>query len=165
MTTRRGISDFPGESHDHATCVEDAVRAARDLCAARSVRLTALRRKVLELVWTSHAPVGAYDLLRRLSREHAGAAPATVYRTLDFLVRHGLVHRIQSLNAFVGCADPAQPHAGQFLICDNCGEAAELADLGIGRAIARGASDLGFAVAGSTVEVQGLCPDCRAGDV
>ena len=147
--------------HDHEHCVSGAVDAAEALCARHGVRLTDLRRRVLELVWGSHAPVGAYDLLRRLSQEHRSAAPPTVYRALDFLLEQGLIHRIESLNAFVGCAAPDAAHAGQFLICSNCGVAAELEDPRIDRAISRSAAEIGFAVEQKTVELRGLCPGCR----
>jgi len=119
---------------------------------------------VLELVWSSHAPIGAYGLLERLSRERRGATPPTVYRALDFLLAQGLVHRIESLNAFVGCADPAAAHAGQFLICRGCGTAAEMHDSRVNRAINRGAAELGFVVQERTVEVSGICPACRTED-
>ena len=156
----KGVA-FAGPRHDHDHCMADALATAEQLCARRGARLTRLRRRVLELVWSSHAPVGAYDLLRRLSREHESAAPPTVYRALDFLMKHGLIHRIESRNAFVGCPAPAVDHAGQFLICRDCGTAAELADPRIDRAIANGAAALGFTVEHKTVELSGLCPSCR----
>lgn len=152
---------FPGARHDHAHCIDGALRQAEAICAQRGARLTKLRRRVLELIWASHAPVGAYEVLRRLSREHERAAPPTVYRAIEFLSAHGLIHRIESLNAFVGCGDPADDHVGQFLICDDCGTAAELQDRRISKAIRDGARKTGFAVARSTVEVRGLCPGCR----
>lgn len=157
-------SRFPQADHDHRRCVAEAVAAAERLCTQKGARLTALRRRVLELVWASHAPIGAYDLLRLLSQEHEGAAPPTIYRALDFLLEHGLIHRIESLNAFVGCAEPAEAHAGQFLICDDCGTAAELHDERINRAIAKGAAELGFEIERRTVEVRGRCPDCQTTD-
>ncbi len=152
---------FPGARHDHGDCVAEAVRAAEGLCAERGARLTKLRRRVFELVWSSHAPVGAYDLLRRLAQERDGAAPPTVYRALDFLREHGLIHRIESLNAFVGCCAPGQAHAGQFLICSDCGMAAEIDDPRVNAAIDRRAREIGFAVHRKTIEVEGLCPPCR----
>ena len=115
---------FPKAEHDHGDCIADALGMAEQVCAKRGARLTKLRRRVFELVWSSHAPVGAYDLLRHLARERDGAAPPTVYRALDFLRKHGLIHRIESLNAFVGCCTPGEAHAGQFLICSRCGAAA-----------------------------------------
>lgn len=152
---------FAARGHDHERCVAEALRTAEALCSRRGARLTELRRRVLELVWASHAPIGAYDVLRRLSQEHEGAAPPTVYRALDFLLEQGLIHRIESLNAFVGCPDPAETHISQFLICEGCGTAAELQDPGIERAIARSAGDLGFLIKDKTVELRGLCPECR----
>ena len=152
---------FPSDNHDHDHCIAEALDRAEAICTGRGARLTALRRRVLELIWASHAPVGAYEVLRRLSQEHARAAPPTVYRALDFLLEQGLIHRIESLNAFVGCHDPTDRHTGQFLICDDCGSAAELQDSRINKAISAGATKAGFAVARSTVEVRGLCPGCR----
>ncbi|MGB8273652.1 MAG: transcriptional repressor, partial [Alphaproteobacteria bacterium] len=127
---------FPGAAHDHGSCVAAAVEHAARLCAKRHARLTDLRRHVLELVWRSHEPVGAYAILETLRREGRKAAPPTVYRALEFLLAHGLVHRIESLNAFVGCVRPGSAHGGQFLICSACGAAAELNDGRIGRAVA-----------------------------
>jgi Fur family zinc uptake transcriptional regulator len=83
------------------------------LCAQKGLRLTALRRRVLELVWQSHKPLGAYDILAVLSEQDGRrAAPPTVYRALDFLLENGLVHRISSLNAFVGCDAPGTRASG-----------------------------------------------------
>lgn len=155
------VLPFDGDSHDHGLCIADALRTAEQLCARRGARLTKLRRRVLELVWTSHAPVGAYELLGRLGRERERAAPPTVYRALEFLLAHGLVHRIESLNAFVGCPHPGKSHSGQFLICRDCGAAAEMHDASINEAIAERAAACGFAVERKTVEVRGLCPACR----
>lgn len=154
---------FPRRGHDHESCVEDALARAASLCLRRGVRLTALRRRVLELVWRRHEPVGAYAILQSLRRGKI-AAPPTVYRALDFLLEHGFVHRIESRNAYVGCARPGRTHPGQFLICGKCGSTAELADARIDREIARRAARVGFAVEGQTIEVSGLCPRCRPRD-
>lgn len=161
---------FGGHDHNHRACVREALANAEALCAARGLRLTPLRRRVLELVWESHRPQGAYDLLERLdSGEGPGAkAPPTIYRTLEWLQEQGFVHRIESLNAFIGCPAPESaeedPHNSQFFICQDCGAAAELHDDGVEAAIQAQARRLGFAVAGQTVEIRGRCPSCRAGD-
>ncbi len=151
---------FPIPLHDHGACVRGALDAAEAECRRRGARLTDIRRRVLELVWESHQPVGAYALLDSLGREGRSAAPPTVYRALDFLVANGLVHRISLLNAFIGCSRPGHAHAGQFLLCAECGSAAELADDAIDAAIAQSAARLGFTVSRQTVEVEGLCPGC-----
>ncbi|MFC3608101.1 Fur family transcriptional regulator [Stutzerimonas tarimensis] len=150
--------------HDHQRCVRHALAEADQICARQGVRLTALRRRVLELVWQSHKPLGAYDLLATLSEQDGRrAAPPTVYRALDFLLENRLVHRIASLNAFIGCTHPDHPHQGQFLICRQCHSAIELQSPGISSAIGEAAAEQGFAVEGETVEVVGLCGSCRSG--
>ena len=153
---------FAEERHDHGRCVSAALGEAAKLCERRGARLTSVRRRVLELVWTSHEPIGAYAVLEQLRREGRAAQPPTVYRALDFLLAQGLVHRLASLNAFIGCTRPARPHRGQFLICRACGDAAELDDVRIGTAIAASTGELGFAVERVTVEVSGRCPRCVA---
>jgi Fur family zinc uptake transcriptional regulator len=153
---------FSGGEHDHNRCVDTAVAAAGALCAAREVRLTSLRRRVLELVWGSHRPVGAYEVLDELRADGRSAAPSTVYRALEFLLDQGLVHRIESRNAFIGCVNPGDSHAGQFVICGRCGDAVELHDDDIAAAARRGAERLGFRVLGQTVEIRGLCSICVA---
>ena len=185
-------TSFSGDAHDHRACVEVALATAARICAERRVRLTPLRRRVLELVWRGHAPVGAYGILGRLSAEPGTAtrgtakggtaeqgtakrgtakegtakerrptAPPTVYRALEFLLAQGLIHRIESLNAYVGCVHPDGAHGGQFLICTGCGAAAEVHDPRVDAAVARRAEELGFIVRRKTIEVEGLCPPCQ----
>ena len=164
---------FAPAGHDHGACVNDALLAAETVCTARSVRLTPLRRRVLELVWENHKPVGAYAILEELQADRRDeiepgdvasrgpVAPPTVYRALDFLLENGLIHRIEMLNAYIGCCQPESRHSGQFLLCGECGTAAELASDALLEAVDAEASRRGFAVRRVTVEVDGICPDCR----
>ena len=147
--------------HDHKHCIEDAVAAAETLCAVKGLRFTPLRRRVLELVWSSHKPVGAYALLDALRNEDLGSAPPTVYRALDFLIENGLIHRIERMNAFVGCSHPGEAHRGFFLICGDCGNAEELQGDGLAESITSSATRRGFAARDMTLEVTGTCADCR----
>ncbi len=147
-------------SHNHKDCIRDAVRAAEELCAARGLRFTPLRRRVLELVWQSHKPVGAYELLDLIKAERGAAAPPTVYRALDFLLENGFVHRLESLNAYVGCDHPDAPHAAQFLICNSCRRVAEMSDGAIERRVSNRAADAGFRSERQTLEVMGTCEAC-----
>jgi Fur family zinc uptake transcriptional regulator len=148
-------------NHDHKHCIEDAVSAAEKLCAEKDLRFTPLRRRVLELVWSSHKPVGAYALLDELRNEDLGSAPPTIYRALDFLIEHGLIHRIERMNAFVGCSHPGEAHRGFFLICTECGNAEELQSDGLGESITASANRRGFAARDMTLEVTGTCAECR----
>ncbi len=146
--------------HDHQDCIAEALSRADAVCRARSANLTEIRRRVLELVWSGHAPIGAYEILDALRRDGISAQPPTVYRALEFLLAQGLVHRIESRNAFIGCAQPDERHSSQFLICRDCGTVQELSDRRIGAAVSAGARDVGFEVGRSTVEVEGRCMDC-----
>lgn len=159
---RRPTTLFPKRGHDHGSCVDAALAAAAQVCAASGQVLTPLRRRVLELVWSSHQPIGAYAILDRLKDDGRSAAPPTVYRALDFLLEQGLIHRIESLNAFVGCLNPGDDHLVQFLICTSCGTAAEVADERVAVAISRSAIDRGFALEARVIELSGLCVNCRA---
>jgi Fur family zinc uptake transcriptional regulator len=143
--------------------VEQALDRAGAVCQARGVRLTPQRRQVLEIVCRSAQPVGAYEILDALREQLPGAAPPTVYRALEFLVAHGLVHRIETLHAFVGCPRPDHPHAGQFLICSRCGGVEELEDETLSRSLLAAASATGFAPQRPVVEVTGRCARCASG--
>lgn len=160
MDTSGTDTGFAAHGHDHGQCVADALAAAEAVCARRNARLTHLRRRVFEMLWAAHKPTRAYDLLDRLRHEHDGAAPPTVYRALDFLLEHGLIHKLESLNAYIGCVQPDAPHRGQFLICDGCQSVAELDDPEIAKRVLTKARDLGFEVRHQTIEVSGICPDC-----
>ncbi len=158
---RRRGGAFPPRNHDHRLCMNRALNKAAAICKKRGARLTDLRRRVFEIVWAGHKPQGAYHILEALRRRHGGAQPPTVYRALDFLLEQGLIHRLESLNSYVGCSVPEVIHAGQFLICGNCGLAAEINDKRIDEAVRDGAAEAGFAVAKRTIEVEGLCPFCQ----
>lgn len=133
---------------------------AEALCKERGVRLTEQRRRVLEILWEAGRPIGAYDILEAMGVGRRALAPPTVYRALDFLLEQGLVHKIESLHAFVGCDHPGQPHASQFLICDRCGAVTELEDEGVARSLRSAADETGFQPARPVVELIGVCATC-----
>ena len=120
---------FPPPDHDHGRCSADALAHAEALCAARGQRLTPIRRQVLEMLAASHRTLGAYEIMDRLAGEGPRPAPITVYRALDFLLENGLVHRIESRNAFLACiAEHEEAETGAttvFLICERCGAVGE----------------------------------------
>lgn len=161
MVPKHVLTPFQDDRHAHGDCLDAAIGAAETVCAERGLRLTPLRRRVLELVWHSHEPVKAYDVLDQLRHDHRGAAPPTVYRALEFLQAQGFVHRIESLNAFIGCGAPQESHDGQFLICRSCGTVAEIDDADITHLLSRKAQSLGFTIDNETIEIRGLCAGCR----
>lgn len=156
------IIPIPCSKHDHNRCMDSALQHARKVCEENKVRLTPIREKVLRLVWQSHNPLGAYDILPMLSENGKAAAPPTVYRALDFLVAQGLVHRIASLNAFVGCSVWSDKHVSQFLLCRKCGVAIEIEAPAITQAIAHNADQYGFETDNESIEISGLCQCCQS---
>ncbi len=161
MTPKNASHDIAYQSeHDHNRCISSAMRDAQAVCKQNGQRLTKIRELVLQLIWQSHKPLGAYDLLPALAAAGFNSAPPTVYRALDFLQEQGLVHRLASLNAFIGCTHPGEHHHGYFLICKACGTTVELASEEIRQSISQCSARLGFAVEQENVEILGSCPNC-----
>ena len=141
----------------------ERVALAISLCDARGVRLTTVRRQILELLWESDHPAGAYELIEALKLRNARqVGPPTVYRALEFLMSQGLVSKIESHNAYVPCAHPERRHSCLFFICGNCGASVELEDPQIEQRLAEDAVNLGFRVTRRVVEVVGTCSNCVA---
>ncbi|MDZ4094253.1 MAG: transcriptional repressor [Paracoccaceae bacterium] len=148
-------------THDHSHCTGDVMARAEALVMQKSVRLTPVRRRTLEILLEEHRALGAYDVLQRLAAEGFGNQPPVAYRALDFLVEQGLAHRIRRLNAFTACMHPGMAHAPAFLICRACDGVAEAAATPVHMALDAAASALGFAIERSNIEALGLCPACQ----
>jgi Fur family zinc uptake transcriptional regulator len=167
---------FHAPDHDHQRCTADALAHAETLCAQRSQRLTPIRRQVLEVLLGSHKPLGAYEIMDRaaagggrlapsggrLAPSGARPAPITIYRALDFLRDNGLVHRIESRNAFVACV---HTHAAGdlvvFLICEHCGAVGEAASAAVADQLKSAARAAGFAPKAPVIEISGVCAHCQ----
>ena len=124
-------------------------------------RVTPMRRRVLEILLESHAALGAYEILERLGREGVAAQPPVAYRALEFLTAHGFVHKIERLNAFVACVQPARNHDAAFLVCRDCGKVAEAAARPSRQSLAKTARETGFVIEHTVIEAVGLCAGCQ----
>lgn len=154
------ISPFLGK-HDHKHCKTQALAEAQAQCDRQGLKLTPLRHQVLEIVWASHNPIGAYEVLQELQAAGHKPAPPTAYRALDFLASAQLIHRVESLNAFIGCPSPSDSHQCQFYICQKCKHIAEISSPAVANALNEGAARLGFNSLHSVIEVHGVCSDCQ----
>jgi Fur family zinc uptake transcriptional regulator len=146
--------------HDHNQCIHSALAAAEQLCKERGALLTPIRRKTLELIWNSHKAIKAYDLLDQLRPINDAAKPSTVYRALDFLLEQGLIHRVESLNAFVGCHCSGIQHDQLLLICSVCHDIEEREANPVLAALATELQQAGFIPQRKTLEIHGLCQNC-----
>ncbi|MFM9942245.1 MAG: Fur family transcriptional regulator [Hyphomicrobiaceae bacterium] len=157
---------FPAPEHDHGSCLADMLQRAATLFEANGIRLTPLRRQVLEEIAGSHTAVGAYDILDRLARKGAKRlAPISVYRALDSLVEAGVVHRLESRNAFFAChVAHASDRRQIVLACEQCGVVAEVAGDSVFAGLATAAVTAGFTVSRPLIEVLGTCQSCQSRD-
>ncbi len=152
---------FPAPDHDHERCASAAIAHAEAQCAARAQRLTPMRRQVLETLLASHKPLGAYEIIERLADKNR-PAPITIYRALDFLRENGLVHRIESRNAFVACVhNHGDGDLVVFLICERCGAVGEAPGGGAAEALKASSRAAGFSPKSPLIEIAGICSHCR----
>ena len=151
-------------SHDEtglsAGQIDRALIAAEARCVQQGERMTAPRRRVLEMLLESGEAVKAYDLIARYGPDGVAAKPPTVYRALEFLEKAGMAHRIASISAYVACSAGEAAHAAAFLICDCCGATEEIAPPE-GEALQRAAAAAGYVLERTTIEGHGRCPACR----
>jgi Fur family zinc uptake transcriptional regulator len=153
---------FPAPGHDHDRCAADAIRHAEQVCAGRAQKFTPIRRQVLQALLSSHRPLGAYEVIDELAKSMPRPAPITVYRALDFLMENGLVHRIESRNAYLACAHDHDAAAMvAFLICERCGSVGEIPASPVAQGLNDAARAAGFAPKLSVVEITGTCAHCQ----
>jgi len=160
---------FHAPDHDHQRCTADALAHAETLCAQRSQRLTPIRRNVLEVLLESHKPLGAYEIMDRAAPSGSRPAPSggrpapiTIYRALDFLRDNGLVHRIESRNAFVACVNNhAVGDLVVFLICEHCGAVGEAPSAAVADQLKTAARAAGFVPKAPVIEISGVCAHCQ----
>lgn len=160
---------FPPIDHDHSRCEDNLMAHAERYCEQQGLRFTKLRRDVLRAVAGSHKAIGAYQILDNFAEEGRKLAPISVYRSLDFLQEAGLIHRLESTNAFFACQRNFEKGmcctAGEplvFLICDECGTIGELEGKSVAKAIGKLAEESGFAAAQAQVEIRGVCRQCQS---
>src|SRR5260221_11001776 len=154
---------FPEPHHDHAHCTADLISRAERTCARRGSKLTGQRRDILACVARSHSAVGAYDVIERMADHGPRPAPITVYRGLDFLLAHGLVHKIESRNAYVACSHPHEGEPAALLICESCGTVAELDTPDIFAKLSEAAEAQDFHPGAAVIEMTGKCGPCTKG--
>src|SRR5499426_2529234 len=137
---------FPAPDHDHGRCTAEALTHAEAVCEQRSQKFTPIRRQVLQALLSSHRPLGAYEVIDELAKSMPRPAPITVYRALDFLMANGLVHRIESRNAYLACAHDHDAAAlVAFLICDRCGSVGEIPAAAVAQSLNAAVRASGFA--------------------
>lgn len=147
-------------AHKHKQCIQGALERAEKVCQENGVRLTPIRKKVLGLIWQSHKPIKAYDLLAQLSTDGHIEKPPTVYRSLDFLIENQLIHKIESSNAYIGCEFDHREKDSKFFICDVCDEVKEVHEPMLNQSLEEASKKQGFTLNQTNVEIHGVCSRC-----
>ncbi len=129
-------------------------------------KLTRNQTLVYEVLGRSDCPLSAYTILDKL-RDQGFRAPLQVYRALEKLLEAGLVHRLESLNAFVACAHATEACCHDhgtvaFAICNSCGHVAEFHDHAVDERLEAWAKGRRFKAEKTTIEIRGLCEACAA---
>ena len=149
------------DCHDHAVCVSTMLGRAEARCREAGLNLTPVRRRTLEILLREHRAIGAYDLLAHLAQEGLGSQPPVAYRALDFLVKAGLAHKIEALNAYIACTETEAEPTPAFLICRRCNSVVETRTTPAAGRLGDAARETGFHIERAVVEAQGLCPSCQ----
>ena len=154
---------LPAEEHDHDhdRCAAELMARAERACMRHNARLTSLRRDVLGAVGESHRAAGAYEIIERLARSGPRPAPISIYRALEFLGDIGLVHRIESRNAFVACSRLHEAGRAVLMVCERCGTVDELEAASVFDGLDVLSSAEGFETRRAVIELAGCCAPCR----
>jgi Fur family zinc uptake transcriptional regulator len=127
---------------------------------AEQRKLSPHNQKVFDLLHEAEKPLSAYEILDKL-RRHGFRSPPTVYRALDYLVKHGLVHRLESLNSFVACQHHEDhDHISQFVLCTSCGSVQELEDKSLLKLAKKLGEKFLAQVNKEVFELSGICHSC-----
>lgn len=150
-------------AHNHRHCQNDLIARAERVCEERGSRLTEQRRDILACVAEDHGAVGAYDIIDKMAAKGVRHAPVTVYRALEFLREHGLVHKVESRNAFIACLHEHGEKPAALLICQSCNSVEEVEADSVFEKLDRLARSSKFAPQHTVVEVEGVCGACQPG--
>jgi Fur family transcriptional regulator, zinc uptake regulator len=154
-------SESPARSPSRSDQTARVLAQSEAMCRANGARLTRIRRNVLEVLYTSHKPLGAYELADLLSPGTRRMAPITVYRALDFLIEQGLAHRLASQNAYIATIHGDGGETCAFLICEECGDVNEATSRDFADTVSGLVSQAGFRPRAKVLEITGRCAHCQ----
>lgn len=140
---------------------QKVINQAKAFCIQQKARLTKPRIEVLKIIASSSKPIGAYGILEKLGLVIDSPKPPTVYRAIDFWLRTGFIHAIESLNAYVVCQAEHRHSGAQFMICDGCGQAIEAYACEMPQVLRESLANANFVPSNWTIEVRGSCSHCR----
>lgn len=161
MSNKTNSAAFPRPDHNHVACLANTLDRARSAFETRGLRLTDLRLRVFTQIAASHHAIGAYDIIEQVGKTGTRLAPVSVYRAIEALIEAGVVHRLESKNAYFAChASHASERQHVVLSCGTCGTIAEVDGAAVFDAIEKSAKAHQFQPHARIVEVTGRCGHC-----
>ena len=145
----------------HNKCIEKAIKMVEKISKKKGLHFTPLRRSIFTLIWQNHLPLKAYDILTLFQKEDPSAKPITIYRTLDFLLENGMIHKLESQNTYLGCNHPEEIHNCYFTICKKCKKVSEECQSNLLSNVYSNLIQQNFHVDHVTLEIQGICQNCQ----
>lgn len=139
----------------------DLLFRAKRYCDVGKHRFTQPRERVLSLLASSIEPMGAYEILERLSCEKQKINPPTIYRAIEFWVQHGFIHKVQSMSAYIACCEHQHHENFCIFICDDCHKVIELKMQHLPKPITMNIEKKHLTIRGSNTEVHGICNRCK----
>jgi len=141
--------------------VDLSISSVVEFCEINNLDFTKIRKKVFEIILNYKKPIKAYKILDGLSDiDKKILHPPTVYRAIDFLINNGFVHKLNSINSYVGCFHPNIHKECYFLICKKCNVYQECCNDELTNKIVKTAKHNNFTVSNTTLEIVGHCHDC-----
>lgn len=149
--------------YENATMIDtnNFLDKAYEHCKSQGHRYTEPRERVLKILVQEKRPLGAYDILQRLSSEMDNPKPPTVYRAIQFWHQEGFIHCIDSMKSYIACSHGHHVDQIQFLICNKCGFVKELECAINLNPLSTAAKESGFSMTNCTIEIKGLCLSCK----
>ena len=141
-------------------CLPKALDKASAWCRERGLRLTPMRRQVLEAILLSPRGLQVKGIVKAMGEAGKPVKPMSAYRAVDFLHHNGLIHKLESLNAYWGCSRPGIGGRCCFLICQSCGAVEECINDSIDRAIGDTTEVVSFHPSRTNLEIHGRCRGC-----
>ena len=129
---------------------------------AGAVRSTRQRAAIVALLDEVDGFRTAQDLHDELRRRGENIGLTTVYRTLQTLAAADLVDAVRTDTGESMYRRCEAPHHQHHLVCRTCGSAVEVSGRDVEAWAAEVAAAHGFSDVDHTIELFGICADCRS---
>ena len=138
------------------------LKKAEAYCKENAYQFTEPRKKVLSILLDHDEPLGAYRILETLTTKSTKPKPPTIYRAIDFWLKHGFIHKVESVNGYIACKQCKSHTNIDLLVCDICKRVTEIHLKPLEDRIKNKKDLMGFKPNIISTEIHGTCKKCLA---